>query len=80
MVERDELESGKAPGLDVPPELRRLAVNELGAELDGNRAQRVVNGVNAAAEAMAGFEDRDVEAAPGERPCGSESGGAGADD
>ncbi len=50
--------------VDQGPEFRRLAVDELGAELDNFRAFAV--GEDAAADTGAGFEERDRVACFGE--------------
>jgi hypothetical protein len=51
-------------------------MNELGAEFDGSRRVRIRDGEDAAADAIAGFEDLDVDAGLMQRTGGGKSGRA----
>ena len=60
-----ETASSVSPGLaDQLHQLRRPAVDELGAELDGDVQAGVVHGVDAAADPVAGLEHHDAAARP----------------
>src|SRR4030095_5717627 len=59
-----------------PLQLGRLAMNELGAEFDGSRRVGIPDGEYAAADAIAGFEDLDVDAGLMQRTGGGKSGRA----
>ena len=72
------LVEGEAGFVDEVEELGWLAVDELGAELDGGVAD--VLGEDAAADAGLGFEDGDAEAGLGEGAGGGEAGHAGTED
>src|SRR5438105_9281978 len=57
-----------------------LAVNELRSQLDRQRKIGAVNGQDAAADAIAAFENANLLARAGEIARGSEAGGSGTDD
>ena len=74
---RSDVERGKMMfGRDVANRLR-LAVNELGAELNGNFEVRLMLCEDASAEARPGLEHDDATALLAEFGCGREAGGAG---
>ena len=54
----------------------RLAMNELGAKLDRSRGVGIRDGEDAAADAIAGFEDLDVDAGLMQRTGSGKSGRA----
>jgi hypothetical protein len=53
-------------------------VNELGSQLDGELLFQIVESVDTAADAVAGFENNDGEAGLCELGCGHESGNSAA--
>jgi hypothetical protein len=67
-------------GIDDVPDFGWAAMNEFGAEFDGERAKRIVHCENPAADALARFETQRLTAGAGELAEGGESGGASADD
>jgi hypothetical protein len=72
---------GGARGLREKIEYRRrVAVDELGAELERNGETRLVPGVDAAADAVARFQDEARTPGACEIGCGLEPGGACAED
>ena len=64
---------------DDIPRLRRTAVDELRPALHGQRPLGIVHRMHAAAQAVAGFQEHDVQTSFREPPCGRQTGGAGSD-